>query len=381
MKNTPVIKGKVDPKFENVHSVFRKHFEENKETYAQLCIYVRGRKVVDLWGSKNTSNHFNGDSITNVFSSTKNLTSLAVAMLVDRGHLKYEDKISQHWQAFGQNGKEDITLADLMRHEAGLTMFDHEFDPEDFWPTNIKRNNVGIVIEKKKPYWPKTGKREYHGLTRGWIANEVFRRVHPDGLTIGEFLTEEVAKPLQCNGVVLGAHNEDLKRYQALHHIEYDGVNGRRKAMINCSGGENGEIWNNIEMRKGETPSANGNCSARGLAKVGAVLAGKGCFGNVNLLSESGWRVLHDGITEETMLGKQTFFSQGGIAKLDSGYFGWVGYGGSCFQWNPELQISFAYVPCLLIPSANLADDGERGEGLKIALMESMKKPIENRGL
>ena len=28
-----------------------------------------------------------------------------------------------------------------------------------------------------------------------------------------------------------------------------------------------------------------------------------------------------------------------------SGFFGWMGFGGSCFQWNPHLKIGFAFVP------------------------------------
>ena len=48
---------------------------------------------------------------------------------------------------------------------------------------------------------------------------------------------------------------------------------------------KSGEIWNSEVIRRGEAPSANGNCSAHGLAKFGAVLPHNGKFGNVNLLS------------------------------------------------------------------------------------------------
>ena len=39
--------------------------------------------------------------------------------------------------------------------------------------------------------------RQYHSLTRGWIINELVRRVDPQSRTIGEFLRDEIAKPLQ----------------------------------------------------------------------------------------------------------------------------------------------------------------------------------------
>ena len=52
-------------------------------------------------------------------------------------------------------------------------------------------------------------------------------------------------------------------------------------------------------------------------------------------------------------------FTQGGVAKFEedgsedgccgrNGFYGWMGFGGSVFQWHPELKIGFAYVPTLL---------------------------------
>merc|ERR1712240_589921 len=102
------------------------------------------------------------------------------------GLIKYTDNISKHWPEFAANGKEEVTIADLMRHEAGLAAFDQTLDPIDLLNYNIKNNAVGSVVEKQPQHFPSTGRREYHAMTRGWIANEIFRRVHPSGSTIGE---------------------------------------------------------------------------------------------------------------------------------------------------------------------------------------------------
>ena len=56
-----------------------------------------------------------GDSLLNIFSSSKSITALAMASLVSDGLVRYEDKISHHWPDFGAAGKSDITLAELMR--------------------------------------------------------------------------------------------------------------------------------------------------------------------------------------------------------------------------------------------------------------------------
>ena len=73
----------------------------------------------------------------------------------------------------------------------------------------IKQNHVGQVIERQSPSYPDTGRRENHAVTRGWIANEIFRRVSPDQRTIGEFLLENVSKPLSARAFI-GTEDQDF---------------------------------------------------------------------------------------------------------------------------------------------------------------------------
>ena len=102
-----------------------------------------------------------------------------MASLVDQGLLGYEDRISQHWPQFQGGGKEEVTVADLMRHEAGLASLDTPVSVEDTWTENIKRNALGAVIEAETCRYPDTGRRDYHSLTRGWVdlARPVRRRL------------------------------------------------------------------------------------------------------------------------------------------------------------------------------------------------------------
>merc|ERR1719411_1294064 len=115
-----------------------------------------------------------------------------------------------------------------------------------------------------------------------------------------------------------------------------------------------GPLYNIDVLRRGETSSANGNCSARGLAKLGAVMANQGTLGGLTLLSNKAWQALHSEATHATIFGvMDTNFTQGGVNKFEEeggrdGYYGWFGYGGSVFQWHPDLKISFAYTPPLL---------------------------------
>jgi len=325
-----------------------------------------------------------------------------MAKLVEAGLISYDSKIVKYWPEFGAQGKENVTIADLMRHEAGLPFFDTSIEKEDLLREGIKSNKVGSVIEAQKQNFRSPElKREYHTFTRGWIANEVFRRVDPKGRTIGECLDEEVSGPLEADAYI-GLKDEDLKRAVPVHNIgigfvvkESMKINGQvdpnffqlasmlnllRKVMKCGSASklstkpppaiagltrQNFEgIFNDPTVRKGEMPSANGNCSARGLAKIAAAMANRGQLQSQRILSESAWESLHENPTTEYMFLNRTTKTQGGLAFVGpppnatpketefvkglEGFYGWMGYGGSLFQWHPELKIGFAYVPTLL---------------------------------
>ena len=115
-----------------------------------------------------------------------------------------------------------------------------------------------------------------------------------------------------------------------------------------------GPLYNIDIVRRGETSSANGNCSARGLAKLAAVMANQGTLGELTLLTNKAWQALHSEATQATIFGlMETNFTQGGVNKFEEeggrdGYYGWFGYGGSVFQWHPDLNIGFGYTPALL---------------------------------
>ena len=136
-----------------------------------------------------------------VFSSGKSVAAIVVAQLVEKGLLDYNEKVHKYWPQFAQNGKENVTLADVLRHESGLAWLDHTFAKDDFFLENIKANIPGKVFEEEHPHFPGTGgvqetetKREYHYVTRGCILNEIVRRVDPKGRTIGEIIREVICK-------------------------------------------------------------------------------------------------------------------------------------------------------------------------------------------
>ncbi len=418
----PHIHGTVTESFEPVKHLFEQQMQTMAEQQAQLCVYFRGERVVDLWADMTGGAGYSADSIANVFSSGKSLEAIAIASLVGQGLLQYDDQITQYWPEFGVNGKEGLTVADLMRHEAGLANFDTSIDMQDLFRENIKQNAIGRIIEEQTPSYPAENgnRREYHALTRGWIVNELYRRVDPSRRTIGEFLRDEVSGPLDAD-VVIGVSEAERSRifpvqplgfgYQLLQSLLPRSM-GRRVVhnamqiagrllrvlplMFNrkdgppppfTAGSTPFDYFNNPDFAKGETPSANANCSARGLAKIAAMMAAGGSFEGKKYLSEEAWNTMHANPVHATMGGLLiTRFTQGGVDRYTpcnadatrlerdfnqgrEGFVGWMGFGGSIFQWHPELEIGFAFVPTSLHVLDLLNERGKRyqAEVLKCA--------------
>jgi CubicO group peptidase (beta-lactamase class C family) len=394
------VEGTVAPGFESIRQLYEHNMQTMAEEHSQLCIYHEGTKVVDLWASISHEKEFTPDSIMNAFSSGKSLESIAIASLVGKGLLNYDAKITDYWPEFGANGKGEVTVADLMRHEAGLANLNSSLDMEDLLPANIKQNKVGRIIEGQTQKFGKGGgRREYHAITRGWIVNELFRRVDPAGRTIGEFLREDISGPLAAD-VIIGVREEELGQiskvttlgfgFQLLESLKprFLGrkivhnifqILGRLFRMIPAmrKGSSKGApppfegmkdiaIFNQPGIAMGETPSANAHGSARGLAKIAAMLSAGGKFAGNQYLSEQTWKAMHEDAVEADLGGLMTTrFTQGGVAqftqcnsdntKLDKafnqgreGFYGWMGFGGSIFQWHPGLDIGFAFVPTSL---------------------------------
>lgn len=394
------VKGDVAPGFESVKALFARQMRTLAEEHAQLCVYYRGERVVDLWASAGGNQNFSGDSLVNIFSSGKSLEAIAIGSLVSRGLIDYDARLTQYWPEFGAQGKEGVTVADLMRHEAGLANFDTSLDAEDLFTENIKKNAVGQVIEQHGLSHNPGGKREYHAITRGWIVNELFRRVDPEGRTIGEFLRQEISSPLDAD-VIVGVQEQERQRmvpvkplgfgyqlWQSLlprifgrrvfHNVVQlfarvgkmipPMIKGGRKSRPPAAFREMTglDYFNAHDFGKGETSSANATCSARGLAKLGAMMSAGGKFDGREFLSETAWQALH-AKPMEAMMGAAmlTRFTQGGVdcfqpcgpdsSRLErafnegrEGFYGWMGFGGSIFQWHPEQDVSFAFVPTSL---------------------------------
>ncbi len=189
------VSGFVAPGFEEVRDEFERNFEERGEIGAAVAAYWRGEKVVDLWGGRRTpagDAPWNEDTLIVFMSGTKGLAAMTLAVANSRGWLDYDAPVARYWPEFAQNGKADVTVRQLLGHEAGLVLLDQELRIEQMRDLDA----VAGVLARQKPAWPPGTRHGYHTMSLGLYMQELIRHADPAHRTLGRFFHEEIAVPL-----------------------------------------------------------------------------------------------------------------------------------------------------------------------------------------
>ena len=192
----PPIHGCVAEGFESVKAVFAENFEQRCERGGALCVYFRGEKVIDLWaGERYLGVPWEEDTIVNIYSTTKGLAALGLALLHSRGLLDYDAKVGTYWPEFACNGKEDITVRELLAHRVGVCCVEANLT-EQILADPIQ---LGTALATTKAEWLAGAKKNgYMGVTIGWYDDQLCRRIDPQGRDIVTFVKEEICTPVGC---------------------------------------------------------------------------------------------------------------------------------------------------------------------------------------
>ncbi|GBF51708.1 beta-lactamase [Leptospira ryugenii] len=370
------IQGICHPKFRKVREVFFDNFRTEGEVGAALCIYQDQQKVVDLWaGKQNLSpkTEWQENTTVPIFSVTKGLTSLCFLMLADREVFRYEDLVQKHWAEFSANGKETITIQQLLEHKAGLHALEKKLHISDFW------ENPEVVYQaliRQKPAWKPGEKQGYGAQIWGAYAAELFQKIQ--GESAGVFFAREVANKLGLN-LYIGLPDSEKKNVALLYPVSnlmrilklfpniltgkgsegraaWDLLFGRsevKKAYMNPSMGLAGiKAFNDAVLHKQELLWANAIGDARSLAKLFQILALGGGKQKEKLVSKQWIQRLskkqllnYDLVIHKPMAWRYGFLKE----ELDTfspnpETFGHAGMGGSLVFADPKERLSFGYV-------------------------------------
>jgi CubicO group peptidase (beta-lactamase class C family) len=186
-RTTQEIHGTVADGFEAVREEFAAFVAEEQPDYeGQLCAYVDGRRVVDLWAPGDGAGP---DSLYGVYSSTKGAAYLVVALLVQEGTLELDRKVTYYWPEFAAEGKGALTLRELLAHRAGVVGTDGGFSPREL----ADDRQLAERLADQRPFWRPGTAFGYHALVIGALTGEVVRRA--TGRTLQELYEERVRLP------------------------------------------------------------------------------------------------------------------------------------------------------------------------------------------
>jgi CubicO group peptidase (beta-lactamase class C family) len=367
------MEGRIHPDFWPVAKALKAQLPSDGKGGAAVCVYHRGRKVIDLWGGTRDAegSPWTEDTVSLSYSTTKGVASTLLHILVDRGELDYDDPVSRYWPEFAAAGKRDITVRQVMCHEAGLyairTMTDHARRMLDW-------QYMAETIAATEPRHAPGAAHGYHGLTYGYIVGEIIQRV--SGQSFAEFLHRELVEPLKLDGAFVGMPADQMKRRAKLILAGIQAGRGNADRFIDYLNGINRWLrwlsvpidldevvnsllpegmdeldWNSEEFVASCIPSANGMFTARSLARIYAMMAGGGELDGVRILSEKTVRKARK-VQNTTMdrvipfpmhwrLGYHRVFTMG--PRVPHG-FGHFGFGGSGAWADPDRQLAVGLV-------------------------------------
>jgi len=383
------VHGHVAGGFEPVAQAFVDNFAERNETGASVCVYVDGERVAHLWGgaaNHKTQEPWREESATVVFSTTKGATAICVAKLVQEGKLDYDATVATYWPEFASNGKGDVTVGQLMSHQAGLTYADPPLPLEEI----LKVAPVVETLGAQPPQWEPGSTHGYHALTYGWLAGELVRRA--DGRTVGRYFAEEVAEPLGLDfwiglpesqewrvARLRGAPRPTGDELELMRKVAGPGTNGGRALLMDGAFApvDGVDPFRTRPVRASEIPAANGVTNAASVARMYAATIGE--VDGVRLLDAA----TVDAARAERVFGPDeslvlpTRFGYGFMLHCDAlvltqdGAFGHYGAGGSLGFADPATGMAFGYV-------MNQMGGGIASDPRAVALLQAAHSCLES---
>ncbi|WP_137843300.1 serine hydrolase domain-containing protein [Microbacterium sp. 2FI] len=344
----------VHPGFEPVREELMRMVEADPHYSAQFCAYADGVPVVDIWGGS----EIDGESIQGVFSATKGISAISLALLLERGALDLEAPVTRYWPAFAQAGKADITVRVALSHQAGLIGID---DPLTFERLTDHDAFAG-ALAAQSPFWQPGAAHGYHALTIGTMIDELVRRI--DGRSVADFYAQEIATPLGIDFFITTPDAQEDRVVDVLPAKTVTGTDAATEAIDDerslMAVAFSGSGWdpfdpplpNRRAVRAAGLAAVGGVGSARGLARAYAA-----CVSEVDETS----RILSPATVAEMsrlqttgsdlVLGFPTRFAivfQVPDERLAYGSwraFGHDGAGGAIGVADPEYGLAYGYIP------------------------------------
>ncbi len=203
---TPIEAGFDPERVGRIHTVLAAAVADGRVPGAALQIGRAGRflapRAFGRMGPAATAAPTQPDTIFLTASVTKPLTVTAVMLLVERGQLLLDDPVYTLLPEFGNRGKQAITVRQLMTHTSGLP---------DMVPNNLQLRQAHAplaefyrqIFELEPLFAPGTH-IQYQSCGTATLAALAERLT---GMSLPDFLQQEIFAPLSMHDTALGVQN------------------------------------------------------------------------------------------------------------------------------------------------------------------------------
>jgi len=367
-----MVGGTVAPGYEPVRDEFMVNFARRGELGAACAAYVRGEKVVDLWGGfrdRARTEPWEQDTMVMVFSTSKGVASTAIALAHSRGLVDFDATVASYWPEFAAARKAEITVRQLLAHQAGLAVIDERLGARRL----ADLDGLAETLARQPTAWKPGTRHGYHALSLGWYEGELLRRVDPEHRSLGRFFAEEIAAALDIEfyfGLpadvsaerVAGVNGASL--LSTLRHVRTMPAGMianfaiRRSLTARTFGNPRLRGASDLDApkyRAVENPAAGGIGQVRGIARLYDALARGGS--DVGLTAATMEQLTAPPVaptkgSRDLVLTVDASYALGFVRPSD-GFrfgsseraFGHPGAGGSFAFADPDAEVAFAYAP------------------------------------
>jgi CubicO group peptidase (beta-lactamase class C family) len=371
------IHGFCNERFRPLEKAFRTNFEEGLEVGSSLGVTWRGELVVDLWGgwaNAKKTRRWRKNTIVPVMSVTKIMLLLCVLRLIDQGRLRLDEPICRYWPAFGQGGKDKVTVRDFITHQGGVPGFAPPIDVRDL--PDWKKMTAHIAAQPHRF----DGKKVlcYHPVTYGFVLGELVRRI--DGRLPSRYFREVFAQRVGADfHMGLSSMLQILRVAETIPPVNPPELTGIAKEIIDSTpiySPEGQAAVRTWRFASATMPANVGFGNGRSIARLCAIFAMRGRLGwrrylSKKMVEEAGREQIYD---EDLYIGRIRWGLGFGLDSPDwpapsPTSFHWGGVGGSWGVMDPKSQVSLGFAPNNHFAGAGAAQDQRLGR-INAALRE-----------
>lgn len=347
----PAVHGHTSTAFAPLRAAFAGCFPTDVPHGGSVAVVHRGEVVAELWAGHSDAagqKPWQQDTLVNVWSCTKGIASVAMAMLVDRGLVDYDAPLARYWPEFAASGKADITVAEALSHQGGIDGLDRPMDLAGLYAGEPYAQALAAMA----PLAPPRSRFVYHAISLGTLIAEPLRRV--TGQSFGAFLAQQIAAPLGAD-IFVGLPEREETRLAEL--IEGAGASDGVAAIL---AGPYPHAWQNPTIRPtepntrawraAEIPGANGHATAKALALIyGDLVSGQSKLLSPQVLTQA-TKPRFDGL--DAVDNAPARYAAGFTLlppHARPGAFGHSGWGGAVAFADPAQQLGFAFTTNLML--------------------------------